>query len=107
MLSRSILRALLFVGALSLTTSVTLAGGNERPEAEQQEEVFSQSIQKLTGRAAKNPVYSHIYGAEFMTEKERCEYLLKLDGMKTKSERDAFRAQHRKAIDERRKKIGG
>lgn len=52
-------------------------------------------------------VYSHIYGVEFMTEKERCEYLLKLDGMKTKSERDAFRAQHRKAIDERRKKIGG
>lgn len=41
MLSSSILRALLFVGALSLTTSVTLAGGNERLEAEQQEEVFS------------------------------------------------------------------
>jgi hypothetical protein len=76
-------------------------------EEEQQEESFSEPVQELTGRAGDVPVYSHIYGADFMTEQERCNYLLKLDGMKTKEERAAFRARHRKEIDMRRKEKGG
>lgn len=76
-------------------------------EAEQQEESFSEEPDKLTGRVGDVPVYSHIYGADFMTEQERCNYLLKLDGMRTKEERDKFRAQHRERIDMLRKEKGG
>ncbi|MBL1263086.1 hypothetical protein [Candidatus Methylomicrobium oryzae] len=81
------------------------AGTSE--EEQQQEESFSEPVQELTGRAGDVPVYSHIYGADFMTEQERCNYLLKLDGMKTKEERAAFRASHHKEIDMRRKEKGG
>lgn len=73
----------------------------------QQEESFSEPIQELTGRPGDIPVYSHIYGADFMTEQERCNYLLKLDGMKSKKERDAYRVKHREEVDKRRKEKGG
>lgn len=76
-------------------------------EAEQQEESFSENPKELTGRVGDVPVYSHIYGADFMTEQERCNYLLKLDSMKTKEERDAFRAKHHEKIDMLRKEKGG
>ncbi len=78
-----------------------------RAEKAQQEDFFSQPIQELTGKAGNVPVYSHIYGANFMTEQERCTYLLKLDGMKTKEESDAFQIKHREEIDMRRKEAGG
>lgn len=88
---------------------VTLMSFNSiaQPESEQQEESFSRNPSKLTGRVGDVPVYSHIYGADFMTEQERCNYLLKLDGMKTKAERDKFRAQHREKIDMLRREKGG
>lgn len=76
-------------------------------EVEQQEESFSEPPQELTGRIGDVPVYSHIYGADFMTEQERCDYLLKLDSMKTKEERDAFRAKHQEKINMLRKEKGG
>lgn len=76
-------------------------------ESEQQEESFSQPVQELTGNVGDIPVFSHIYGADFMTEQERCNYLLKLDSMKNKEERDAFRQKHRQEIDMRRKEKGG
>jgi hypothetical protein len=76
-------------------------------EEEQQEESFSQPVENLTGHVGDVPVYSHIYGADFMNEQERCNYLLTLDGMKTKNERDEFRAKHRDKIDRLRKERGG
>jgi hypothetical protein len=76
-------------------------------EEAQGEEFFSQPIQELTGKIRNVPVYSHIYGANFMNEQERCSYLLKLDGMKTKEERSAFQSKHRQEIDMRRKEAGG
>jgi hypothetical protein len=76
-------------------------------EQGQQEEAFNEPVQKLTGKVGDVPVYSHIYGANFMTEQERCNYLLKLDSLKTKEERDALRAKHHKEIDMLRKEKGG
>lgn len=76
-------------------------------EESQQEEVFSQPVEKLVGKETETPVYSHIFGAQLMTEEERCAYLLKLDSMKSKEERDAYRAQHRKEMEERLKQLGG
>ncbi|WP_022948724.1 hypothetical protein [Methylohalobius crimeensis] len=96
---------------LVLVSPSTLVAQEMKTEAMQQEEVFSQPVEELTKGEKKDedyiPVYSHIYGAQFMTEQERCEYLLKLDGMKTREERDAFREQHHKKIDELRKRMGG
>lgn len=92
--------ASLFMTFLSFSSSA-------QTEVEQQEESFGTTPQKLTGRVGDVPVYSHIYGADFMTEQERCDYLLKLDGMKTKEERDAFRKKHHEKIDMLRKEKGG
>ena len=76
-------------------------------EETQQEEQFSEPVQELTEKARTVQVFSHIYGAELMSEKERCEYLLKLDSTKDKTERDKIRAGHRAYIDERKKRLGG
>jgi hypothetical protein len=73
----------------------------------QEEEFFSEPVQELTDKVGDVPVYSHIYGANFMTEQERCNYLLELDSKKTKEERDAFRAKHRERIDYLRKEARG
>lgn len=89
-----------------LASSSSMAQSLDAGEA-QQEELFNDPVQELTGRKGDVPVYSHIYGADFMTEQERCNYLLKLDGMKSKEERDAFRTKHREEINERRKEKGG
>ena len=91
----------------SLFLLVLPFGTFAQSEEAQQEESFSEPVQKLTGRAGEIPVYSHIYGANFMTEQERCNYLLKLDSMKTKKERDAFRAKHHEEMDKLRKEKGG
>jgi len=92
--------ATLFMGFYSLNTYAI-------SEEAQQEESFNGSLQKLTGGVGNIPVFSHIYGANFMTEQERCQYLLKLDSLPTKADRDDFRANHHKKIDMRRKQEGG
>jgi uncharacterized membrane protein len=81
----------------------------KQPGAEeaQQEEQFSEPVQELTDKARAIPVYSHIYGADFISEQERCEYLLKLDSARDKAERDRIRTEHRKYIDMRKKERGG
>ncbi|CAA9891334.1 conserved exported hypothetical protein [Candidatus Methylobacter favarea] len=103
MLKNNLYMALLASLFIAVFSSTSIA----RSEVEQQEESFSETPQELTGRVGDVPVFSHIYGADFMTEQERCEYLLKLDGMKTRQERDAFRAKHHEKIDLRRKQKGG
>lgn len=98
----------LFMSFLASLFMVSLSFNSiAQSESEQQEESFKTPPQELTGRIGDVPVYSHIYGADFMTEQERCNYLLKLDGMKTKEERDAFRKKHHEYIDMRRKEKGG
>lgn len=97
----------LLVGSLALFTTSILAAQEKEAEKMQQEELFSQPLQEVTGEEKESTVYSHIYGADLMTEEERCQYLLKLDGMESKNERDALRTQHRQAIDKRRKQMGG
>lgn len=103
MLKNKLFMAFLISLCMAFFSSYSIA----QSEEEQQEESFSEPAQELTGRTGDVPVYSHIYGANFMTEQERCNYLLKLDSMKTKAERDAFRAKHREEIDMLRKEKGG
>ncbi|MGR9086451.1 MAG: hypothetical protein ACU841_05175 [Gammaproteobacteria bacterium] len=103
MISRTQLKTLFAILFIALSSPAAIA----QIEEEQQEESFSQPVQKLSESVGNVAVYSHIYGANFMTEQERCNYLLKLDGMKTKQERARFRAQHREKIDLMRKEKGG
>jgi hypothetical protein len=106
MFNRQIVMKISAVFTMILCASASIAQSLDAGET-QQEESFSEPVQELTGRAGDIPVYSHIYGADFMTEQERCNYLLKLDGMKSKEERDAYRAKHHEEIDKRRKEKGG
>ena len=42
-----------------------------------------------------------IYGGQLMTVQERAEYLARIRTLKTQAERDEFRAEHQKKIQER------
>ncbi|WAK00683.1 hypothetical protein [Methylobacter sp. YRD-M1] len=103
MLKNRLFLSFLVSSLVAFFSSISFA----QSESEQQEETFNTSPKELTGRIGDVPVYSHIYGADFMTEQERCNYLLKLDSMKTKEEREAFRKQHHEKIDMLRKEKGG
>lgn len=47
-----------------------------------------------------------IYGYQLMTEAERAEYRTKMRALKTQEERDAFRMEHHKLMQERAKEKG-
>ncbi len=47
-----------------------------------------------------------VYGWQLMTEKERIEHRNKMQSMKTKEEREAYRSEHHMRMQERAKKRG-
>jgi len=47
-----------------------------------------------------------IYGSQLMTPQERSEHRAKMRSLKTKEEREAFRTEHHKIMQERAKKMG-
>ena len=47
-----------------------------------------------------------IYGSQLMTRKERAEHRAKMRSLKTKEERDAYRLEHHKKMQERAKEKG-
>lgn len=47
-----------------------------------------------------------IYGSQLMTREERAEHRAKMRGFKTKEEREAYRVEHHKKMQERAKKQG-
>lgn len=47
-----------------------------------------------------------IYGSQLMTPQERAEHRAKMHSLKTKEEREAFRVEHHKMMQERAKKMG-
>lgn len=47
-----------------------------------------------------------IYGSQMMTPQERAEYRAKMRSMKTREEREAFRLEHHKKMQERAKERG-
>lgn len=52
-------------------------------------------------KAIKPEPQEIIYGGQLMTAQERAEYLAKIRALKTQTERDEFRAEHQKKIQER------
>lgn len=47
-----------------------------------------------------------IYGSQLMTPQERAEYRTKMRSLKTRQERQAFRLEHHKAMQERARERG-
>lgn len=47
-----------------------------------------------------------IYGSELMTMQERSEYQTRMRALKTEQEREAFRLEHHKKMQERAKAVG-
>lgn len=62
-----------------------------------------QAQQKTQTKAQKPEV---VYGSQLMTAKERTEYRAKMRSLKTSEERQAFRMEHHKAMQERAKEMG-
>lgn len=52
-------------------------------------------------KATKPEPQEIIYGGQLMTAQERAEYLAKIRTLKTQAERDEFRVEHQKKIQER------
>lgn len=50
--------------------------------------------------------HEHVYGAELMTVQERTEYQARMRATKTEQEREAFRLEHHKKMQERAKAQG-
>lgn len=47
-----------------------------------------------------------VYGSQLMTPQERTEYRSRMNSLKTREERDAFRAEHRQKMQERAREKG-
>jgi hypothetical protein len=86
---------------LSLALSAAMCmmlGANISVAADQ-----AQAQQKTQAKPQKPEV---IYGSQLMTKKERAEHRTKMRSLKTKEEREAFRAEHHQKMQERAKEIG-
>ncbi len=55
---------------------------------------------------SQDQVRQRIYGSQLMTPQERMEYRSKMRSMKTREEREAFRREHHKQMQERAKERG-
>ncbi len=62
--------------------------------------------QDKTQTQDKARVQDHIYGSQLMTDAERAEYRAKMRSLKTQQERDAFRSEHHKLMQERARERG-
>jgi regulatory protein YycI of two-component signal transduction system YycFG len=83
------LTASALAGSLILCTSVTLAA--DKVQAKDQTQLRDQDP---------------IYGNQLMTEQERIEHRNKMRSLKTKEEREAYRLEHHKKMQERAKERG-
>ena len=63
----------------------------------------AQAQQKTQAKPQKPEV---IYGSQLMTKKERAEHRTKMRSLKTKEEREAFRAEHHQKMQERAREMG-
>lgn len=54
----------------------------------------------------KKQVRERIYGSQLMTRQERAEHRAKMRGLKTPEEREAYRLEHHKKMQERAKEKG-
>lgn len=81
---------------LSLITAVALLAPAISIAAE------SESGQKPVKKQAQE----RVYGSQLMTQQERAEHRAKMRGLKTREERDAYRLEHHRKMQERAREKG-
>lgn len=57
-------------------------------------------------KPVKKQAQERIYGSQLMTKQERAEHRAKLRSLKTREEREAYRMEHHKKMQERAKEKG-
>lgn len=57
-------------------------------------------------KPAQGQVQKKVYGGQLMTNEERMEHRAKLRSLKTREERDAYRLEHHKKMQERAREKG-
>lgn len=76
-------------------------GGAQQQMNQQMNQQIHQWQREDINKATKSEPLEIIYGGQLMTAQERAEYLAKIRTLKTQAERDEFRAEHQKKIQER------
>jgi hypothetical protein len=83
-------------GALLFSMGVGLAADQEQMQQDQQQvQVVEQDQQQ-----------EQVYGWQLMTPEERAAHFAKMHNFKTEEEREAYRLEHRKLMQERAKESG-
>lgn len=83
----------------ALASSLVIATGLSLAADQTQEKTQDQTQYRSRMR-------DQIYGSQLMTEQERIEYRTKMRSLKTQQERDAYRLEHHKIMQERAKEKG-
>jgi hypothetical protein len=101
---------------MSLITSLFLTGGTAAFAADQdqiqtqaQDQIQQQTQTRDQGHAKlqdRTRDRERIYGSQLMTPQERTEHRAKMRNMKTQQEREAFRLEHHKKMQERARERG-
>lgn len=90
-------KPIVVLSALTIAIGVML-GANVSAAADQ-----APVQQKTQDKAQKREV---VYGSQLMTREERAEYRTKMRSLKTSEEREAFRMEHHKKMQERAREKG-
>lgn len=67
---------------------------------------MTQKMPMQDGMQKAMPASDRVYGSELMTPQERMEYQTKMRALKTEQERETFRLEHHKLMQERAKAQG-
>ncbi len=89
-----------------LVISLGLALGVSAPALAQTQDKAQSRDQTRTTQQIRDQDRERIYGSELMTRQERIEYHNRMRTMKTAQEREAFREEHHKQMQERAKAQG-
>lgn len=68
--------------------------------------VAADQAQAERGAQAATQSKELVYGSQLMTRQERAEHRAKMRSLKTKEERESFRIEHHKKMQERAQKMG-
>lgn len=68
--------------------------------------VAADQVQVKPEMQAEKQSKEQIYGSQLMTRQERAEHRAKMRSLKTKEERESYRMEHHKKMQERAKEMG-
>ena len=87
--------------AIGLSASIAMAADQERNQDREQLQIQDQ--ERMQTRDQERLRDQDIYGWQLMTPQERAEHRTKMHSLKTEEEREAYRLEHHKKMQERSK----